>query len=157
MLSVLLPMLLYHFFADGTLKISDDSSIIGALAAIAVIGAFLGSVSISAMTQVQQIVCEYPFSDYLKEEKVFDLYLFFPQFVLLMQLSLIIYSGLSSYCVVIGMVDTYKDEILLSNATLMLYVVTKTWGLVDLLREVAWHKQRYTQFLHTFQRNGSFE
>lgn len=146
-LTTALPVGLYRVFCDGALAIVDDGNAIGALAAIAVIGAFLGSVSISAMTQIQKMICEYPFSDYLKEKKLFDIYLFWPQFTLMFQLSLIIFSGLSSYIFFIGFASSLRDDILLLNATYMIYVVTKTWGLIDMIRTLSWHYENYTRLL----------
>ena len=42
--------------------------------AIAVVGGFLGSVSIATMGQVQKMASEYPFSSYLREQRLFDLF-----------------------------------------------------------------------------------
>jgi multidrug transporter EmrE-like cation transporter len=65
------------YFLSASLRAQiSDSNAITVLSAVAVVGAFFGSVSIATMGQVQRMASEYPFSSYLREEGVFDLFLF---------------------------------------------------------------------------------
>jgi|HubBroStandDraft_4_1064222.scaffolds.fasta_scaffold29935_3 hypothetical protein len=117
------------------------------MSAIAVVGGFFGSVSIATMTQVQRMASEYPFSSYLREQRIFDLFLFWPQYTLLTQICLIVISTVGAAAVRmfnLGEVDRY---IVATDIGLLIYACTKTWKLVDLIRNLTWHYEEYQRLL----------
>jgi hypothetical protein len=117
------------------------------MSAIAVVGGFFGSVSIATMTQIQRMVSEYPFSDYLRELKLFDLFLFWPQFTLLLQISLIVFSTLGAATVRLLSMNDLDRYAIAVDIGLLIYVCSKTWKLVDLIRQLTWHYEEYQRLL----------
>jgi hypothetical protein len=113
--------------------------------AIAVVAGFFGSVSVATIGQVQRMVAEYPFSSYLREEKLFDQFLFWPQFTLLIQILLLLSS--TSAAVLIKLVDCdYLSKYLIAaDVGLLMYVCSKTWNLIDLVRQLTWHYEQYNR------------
>lgn len=139
--SALLPGAVYLW--PSVIGNVEDGASIALLAAIAVVGGFLGSVSIAAITQIQKMVSEYPFSDYLKEERLFDVFLFWPQFVLLFQIAQIIISTVSAVAVVVIKSPQWNLYLLGFNIGFMFYVTSKTWGLLEIIRILTWHYEDY--------------
>lgn len=126
------------------IKIADDGAIT-ILSSVAVAAGFFGSVSIATLGQVQRMVSEYPFSSFLKEEKLFDKFLFWPQYTLLFQIGLLLTSVIAAVSVrVIGDVSWNKYAIAF-DVGLLIYVCTKTWHLIDLVRKLTWHYEDYNR------------
>ena len=113
--------------------------------AIAVVAGFFGSVSVATIGQVQRMISEYPFSSYLRQEKLFDQFLFWPQFTLLLQISLLLVS--TSAAVLTKLMDCeYLNKYFIAvDVGLLIYVCTKTWNLVDLIRQLTWHYEEYNR------------
>lgn len=131
-----------------------DSSAVTVLSAVAVVGGFFGSVSIATMGQVQRMASEYPFSSYLREEKLFDLFLFWPQFTLLMQICLILFSTFAAAFVRLLDVDEFNKYLIAVDVGLLVYVCTKTWNLIELIRNLTWHYEDYGRLLAEHRANG---
>ena len=104
---------------------------------------FLGAVTVAALTHIQSVASKYPFSDYLKEEKLFDQFLFWPQFVLSIQIVHILFSTISAVSVLFINVPSTVLIIIAFNIGFTFYVVTKTWQLVELIRQLMWHSADY--------------
>ncbi len=108
---------------------------------------FLGAVSVGCMNQIYSTLTDELFSDYLKEEHVFDQFLAWPQIILLIQMS---YLFLCAAAIVLVCTTPWNFVRILSLcelSVLTLYITTKTWSLVDLLRVLAWHRQDYARIL----------
>jgi len=121
----------------------SDSDAITVLSAVAVVAGFLGSVSVSAIGNVQRIVSEYPFSSYLREEKLFDLFLFWPQFTLLCQVALLLLSVSMAVALRLFDLSLLSKYVIAVDVGLLVYVCTKTWNLIDLMRKLTWHYEEY--------------
>jgi hypothetical protein len=141
-----LPVLLVYLIGPLLRPIGSDSAAV-TMSAVAVVGGFLGSVSIATMTQVQRMASEYPFSSYLRELHVFDLFLFWPQFTLLTQISLILFSTIGAAAIRAFNLDNFSGYIIVADIGLLVYVCTKTWRLVDLIRNLTWHYEEYQRLL----------
>jgi hypothetical protein len=105
------------------------------------------------MGQVQKMASEYPFSSYLREEGVFDLFLFWPQFALLTQIALILFSTVSAATVRLFNLDNFNQYIIAVDVGLLIYVCTKTWNLVELIRRLTWHYEEYQRLLAEHRRS----
>jgi small-conductance mechanosensitive channel len=128
-------------------------------AALLVVGGFLGAVSINIMGQTVGTVSEARFARYLKDIKAFDYFLFWPQMTLGIQLGLIatsLLSLISYFLAPSSRVTVYSTAVAFG---LLAYSCIKTWSLIELLRQLAWHRQDYTAKLEdeierqTTQRN----
>ena len=124
------------------------------LSAIAVVAGFFGSVSIAAIGQVQGMVCQYPFSGYLKEEGLFDQFLFWPQFALLLQIALLLVSTVFAAFIYVFNLSNWHAYVLAVDIGFLVYVCTKTWDLVDLIRRLTWHYEEYNRLLRVHQGRG---
>lgn len=124
-----------------------DSSAVTVFSSIAVVGGFFGSVSVATMGHVQKMASEYPFSGYLREQKLFDLFLFWPQFTLLAQICLVLLSTLAAVAVRLFDFDLLNKYLIAVDVGLLIYVCTKTWNLIDLIRNLTWHYEEYQRLL----------
>jgi hypothetical protein len=109
------------------------------------VAGFFGSVSVATIGHVQRMVSEYPFSGYLKEEGLFDLFLFWPQLTLLYQISLLLFSATAAVTVRLFDIDYLNRYIMAVDVGILLFVSTKTWGLIDLVRKLTWHYEEYNR------------
>ncbi len=141
----LCPPIAVYFLSSFLRTQVSESNAITILSAVAVVGAFFGSVSIATMGQVQRMVSEYPFSSYLKQEGIFDLFLFWPQFALLMEVSLILFSTCFALFVRLVEYDQANKSIIALDVGMLVYVCTKTWNLIDLVRRLTWHYEHYNR------------
>jgi hypothetical protein len=116
-----------------------DSGATTVFSAIAVVAGFFGSVSVATIGQVQRMVSEYPFSSYLRDEKLFDQFLFWPQFTLLLQIFLLLASASAAVLTRLLDYDFLNKYFIAVDVGLLIYVCTKTWNLVDLIRQLTWH------------------
>ena len=135
--------LLAHLFQPKA-SVTDT---LATLSAMIVVGGLLIAVSVACMTQIYVTVSDPLFGDYLKEEDVFDQFLFWPQLTLLIQ---ILYVIVTSLGIVISL-STSDEFVRLTNITagiaLLIYTTTKTWQLIDTLRLLGWHRQEYASLL----------
>jgi hypothetical protein len=140
------PNISIYFLDVGDEPSISNGEITTILSAFAVVAGVLAAFSISAMTQVQQIASTFPFSDYLKQEKLLNSFIFFPQFTFAAQTLLIILN--CSSVVFCSVFDKYNFEVLIVNFGFLLYVSFKTFGLVDLIRKLTWHFAEYNILLN---------
>ncbi|MGA2895636.1 MAG: hypothetical protein ABSE22_22475 [Xanthobacteraceae bacterium] len=141
------PALLVYLSGSIVRPRIGDSDAVTIFSAVAVVGGFFGSVSIATMGHVQRMVSEYPFSSYLKAEKVFDQFLFWPQFTLLIQIGLILFSICIALAVRLVELEELTKYFIAIDVGLLIYVCTKTWNLIDLVRRLAWHYEDYNRLL----------
>jgi hypothetical protein len=132
----------------------SENSVVTVFSAIAVVAGFFGSVSISTMAQVQRMTSEYPFSDYLRHEELFDLYLFWPQFTLLIQICLLLLSASGAAFIRLFEFDDLNRYLIAIDLGLLIYVCTKTWNLIELIRSLTWHYAEYQQLLAAEKRHA---
>jgi FtsH-binding integral membrane protein len=142
-----IPTLLVYFSGSMVRPRISDSDAMTIFSAVAVVGGFFGSVSIATMGQVQRMVSEYPFSAYLKEEKLFDQFLFWPQFTLLLQVGLILFSICIALLTRLVDLQEFTKYLIAVNVGMLVYVCTKTWNLIDLVRRLSWHFEDYNRLL----------
>ncbi len=132
-----------------------DSNATTVFSAIAVVAGFFGSVSVATIGQVQRMVSEYPFSSYLRDEKLFDQFLFWPQFTLLLQIFLLLASTSAAVLARLMDYDVLNKYFIAVDVGLLLYVCTKTWNLVDLIRQLTWHYEQYNRIYREIRaKNG---
>jgi hypothetical protein len=112
-------------------------------AAFLVAGGFLGAVSINVMSQTVSIVAEPKFARYLEDIKAFDLFIFWPQLTLGIQVVSLIASLTAlviSFLAGSSSLTAYATGAALG---LLAYSFLKAWKLVDLVRQLAWHRRDY--------------
>lgn len=134
----------FEKFAEPYLnKEVSSSDAIAILAAIAVVSSFMGSTSIALTAHLQKVVSEYPFCNYLKEENLFDSFLFWPQFVLLIQITSVFISIASA--VIVGLFKGHIEFsfLIIMSVSITIYSFEKTWKLIDLIREATWYYELY--------------
>jgi hypothetical protein len=149
------PCVVIFFLSSSLRSQIPDSSAITVFSAVAVVAGFFGSVSVATIGQVQKMVSEYPFSSYLREEKLFDQFLFWPQFVLLLQIFLILISTCAAVFTRLVDFDYLNKYFIVVDFGLLFYVCTKTWNFVDLIRRLTWHYERYNRLLKEHQAENS--
>lgn len=91
------------------------------------------------------MVSEYPFSSYMKSEQLFDRFLFWPQFTLLFQIGLLLFSAVMAVLIRLVEYDQWNKFVIAFDVGLLIYVCTKTWNLVDLVRRLTWHYEDYNR------------
>ncbi len=132
-------------FLLETLQAADieSSNAIAALSAMIVVGGLLSAVSVACMTQIYVTVGEPKFGDYLRDEKVLDRFLFWPQFTLLIQIVYVLISAMGIISCAAASAASLRMLLLVEDVALLLYTTTKTWQLIDTMRLLAWHRQEY--------------
>lgn len=113
------------------------------LGSMIVMGGFLGSVSINVLTQIFSLLNHEEFSDFLKEEGVLDIYLFWPQFSFIIQMAFIFASVFGFVSWTVFDVNEWIIRIILFVFGLLIYASIQTLGLIDMVRTLAWHRQNY--------------
>ncbi|WFU28448.1 hypothetical protein QA649_20165 [Bradyrhizobium sp. CB1717] len=146
-----LPLLAVFLMRNSLRPQITDGSIATVLAAIAVVAGFFGSVSVATIGQVQRMVAEYPFSSYLREERLFDQFLFWPQFTLLLQIALLLISAGLAAVTRLFEADGLNRYLIAVDVGLLVYVCSKTWRLVDLVRQLTWHYEQYNRLYKEYQ------
>lgn len=152
-ITAICPVIAGYMFSWCFRGIITDATAAQILASIAVVAGFLGSVSIATATQVQKMASEYPFSSYLRDEKIYDTFFFWPQFTLLLQITLIVLATFSAITIRLINLGQFNNLIVLFNAGLLFYICTKTWKLVELVRTLSWHYEDYTRQLAEYKRS----
>jgi hypothetical protein len=145
------PLLIVFLLSNSLRAQITDNNATTVFSGIAVVAGFFGSVSVATIGQVQRMISEYPFSSYLREEKLFDQFLFWPQFTLLLQITLLLVS-ISAVVLTRLMDHDYLNKYFIAvDIGLLIYVCTKTWSLVDLIRELTWHYEQYNRLYRQHQ------
>jgi len=150
-LCLLAPLAVVLFSSSLVRQKILDGDAVTVLSAIAVVAGFFGSVSVSTIGNVQRMVSEYPFSSYLKEEHLFDQFLFWPQFTLLLQIFLLLFSAVAAVVIRMFDISFWSKYVIAVDIGLLFYVCTKTWNLVDLMRRLTWHYEEYNRLYKEFR------
>jgi hypothetical protein len=140
-----LPVGLVFFVSSSLRSQVSETNAVTIFSAVAVVAGLFGSVSVATIGQVQKMASEYPFSSYLREEKLFDQFLFWPQFTLLIQITLILISTCGALALRLIDLDHMNKYFIALDVGLLIYVCTKTWNLVDLIRRLTWHYEHYNR------------
>jgi hypothetical protein len=148
-LCVTTPIIISFFGKEYLNKNFAVADAITIISSIAVIGSFLGASSVALTAHLQKIISEYPFANYLKSEGLFDSYLFWPQFVLLIQI--VCTSICVIFNVVIGVFNLawLSSHLIIFSLFIIMYAFIKTWQLIDLIRHVTWHYEDYMSQYHS--------
>ena len=101
------------------------------------------------------MVSEYPFSSYLKDEGQFDQFLFWPQYTLMLQIGLLLASALAAISVRLVAFNSWNKYLISLDLGLLIYVCTKTWNLVDLVRKLTWYYEDYNRQFKEYQAQQS--
>lgn len=124
-------------FSPWQPKDLSSSNLLAIYAAFITAVGFLGALSIYGMSHVMSVCLRYPFSMFLQGEDLFDEFIFWPQYILLVQF-LCMLCHVLSICISL-LTDRYNDYVLASNVSFFLYTLLLTWNLIDLMRQVSWH------------------
>ena len=125
----------------GESKIDIDMSPFSA--SLLVMGGFFGAASVNVMREVFSLTSDKDFADYLKTENVLHIYLFWPQFTLLIQMTYIFISSMTIFTHIVFGVDEIAVRMFILNFGFMIYTILKTWQLISMVRELAWYRQVY--------------
>ena len=142
------PLAINFYFGDKLNPSTQAADLIAILAAMAVVSSFLGATSIALTAHLQKMVSEYPFCNYLKKEGMFDAFLFWPQFTLLIQIICVSISILFACAIGIFGVIKFANFFIIFTLFFTVYTFTKTWNLIDLIRVVTWHYEDYMSIFH---------
>lgn len=113
------------------------------LTSLATVEGLFSALSIFAMTQIQTMCAKYPFSDYLDENKLLDIYIFTPQWILALQLAALMGNIISIIAIVARPMGDIIEIVVAVNVGVAFYVFLKTWSLVDAIRTLTWHYATY--------------
>lgn len=113
-------------------------------AAFLVVGGFLGALSINIMSQTVSILSESKFARYLRDIKVFDFFIFWPQMTLGVQISSIMMSLVALIFYFFDHTSQWAAYSAGAAFGLTVYSCLKAWSLIDLVRQLAWHRLDYT-------------
>jgi hypothetical protein len=149
------PTLTVFLFSSSLRSQITDSNATTVFSGIAVVAGFFGSVSVATIGQVQRMISEYPFSSYLRDEKLFDQFLFWPQFTLLLQIFLLLVSTSAVVLIRLMDYDCLNKYFIAADIGLLIYVCTKTWNLIDLIRQLTWHYEQYNRLYKQYQAESS--
>lgn len=132
----------YKFVFEDHIELNAGKSTT-ILSALAGVEGLFGALSIFAMTQIQEMCSRYPFSDYLRDRGLFDIYIFTPQWILLVQLCALMLNMVGIVLVLSTSAMELRNLIVIINIGLAFYVFFKTWSLVDAIRTLVWHYADY--------------
>lgn len=85
LLLCVVPLTVIHYFEIELPNNIDSSEFINLTSSVIVFSGILGAFSVSSIAQVQSIISNYPFSDYLIEEGLFNQFSFIPQHTFFLQ------------------------------------------------------------------------
>ncbi|HEY8698430.1 MAG TPA: hypothetical protein VIM02_12510 [Rhizomicrobium sp.] len=131
----------------GAVHISSGDSI-QILAGMMIVGGLLSAVSVACMSQIYDTIADPLFGDYLREEEVFDEFLFWPQLTLLIQIVFVILCVLAIMVAITLRDNGYTLLAICVVIAIMIYTALKTWNLIEAMRLLAWHRQEYLFLLH---------
>jgi hypothetical protein len=119
-----------------------------------VVGGVLAAVSVACMNQIYVSVADPAFGDYLREEKVFEQLLFWPQFTLLIQIAFVIVCAIGLFLSLSVKLNGYLVFSVCCGVALMIYTAFKTWNLIETMRLLAWHRQDYLFLLQQYEQQS---
>lgn len=125
------------------------------LGAMMVIGGLLSTVCINIMRETYAITGEKDFAAFLRKLNLFDQYLFWPQYVLLLQLSLVVYCLVVISAIVVFPTQTFVPYLVSCAFGFLFYVAVKTYGLVDMVRVLVWHRQDFREQWEAAEREAA--
>jgi hypothetical protein len=145
------PVVVVFWLGSSLRPQITDTNATTVFTGIAVVAGFFGSVSVATIGQVQRMISEYPFSSYLRDVRAFDQFLFWPQFTLLLQIFLLLASTSAAVFTRLMDYDQLNKYLIAADVGLLVYVCTKTWNLVDLVRQLTWHYEQYNRLSREYQ------
>lgn len=145
-LTIGVPIFIVWYWNDQATKLLAEPRIVTVLTAVMVVGGLLSSVCVNVMREVFSLVlAEQKFATYLRELGLFDQYIFWPQYTLLIQLVLMMYCVFLIAVFVILPDAQFVPYLVGITFGALLYVATKTYNLVGMVRVLAWHRQQFRE------------
>jgi hypothetical protein len=77
--------------------------------------------------------------------------LFWPQFALLLQITLLLASTIAAVLARLIDYDHLLKYFVAVDVGFLIYVCTKTWNLIDLIRRLTWHYEQYNRMYKEHQ------
>lgn len=141
---IVLPLGFYHLYVKRDILSINDQNLYSFISAVLVVYGLFGAATIQSIVQIQQITTQFPFSDFLKKQKVFDIYNALPLYVFLIDMASIFICCL---CLIISSTikDTYNGHILILLTCNMLYCAIITYDLLNVIRGLAFHTEEYNR------------
>ncbi len=124
-------------------KISSDE-FVSFHTSLLVFSGIIAAFSISSINHIMNLTSKYPFSDYLMEEKLFNSFVFYPQFVFIIQCALAVFSVIficSHF--IFDFNEPNRFRLVLFSSGYAVYMIIRTVGLLGLMRLLNWHFARY--------------
>jgi hypothetical protein len=123
------------------------------VSAVLVVYGIFSAVTIQAVVQVQQVTTVFPFSDFLKERGVFDIYNALPIYVFLIDVVSM------SFCVVMMVLtsflgDDFNFYVIIFSASNVVYCAKITYDLLNVLRGLSFHLQDYQRIKFDVENDG---
>lgn len=144
---VLMPSIVTYAFIDTSNAKTPDGTTITVLSSMIVIYGFFGAATVAALTQINEISIRFPFSDFLKEMEVFEIYTALPNYVFIVQVLSIIIS-----CSFIVFINIFEDSLnlyfVLICSGLTIYCCKLTIDLLNVIRGLAYHYAEYQKIMH---------
>lgn len=152
---VVVPSILIYGFVDTSIAKTTDAIAISILSSMIVIYGFFGAATVAALTQINEIATRFPFSDFLKQMKVFEIYTALPNYVFIVQIFSIIIC--CAFVVAINIIDEYINlySIVICSG-LTVYCCKMTIDLLNVIRGLSYHYAEYQKVMHE-EINGADE
>lgn len=134
----------WHWYAEAAPLLRQRETL-AVMSGVMVVGGLLSSVCVNLMREVFSLVSEQSFAKYLRKLGLFNQYIFWPQFTLFMQLFLMIYCVLVIAVFAIVPTAYLLPYLVATSFGGLIYVTTKTYNLVGMVRILVWHRQEYRE------------
>lgn len=144
---VIAPSILIYAFIDTSAAKTTDAIAISILSSMIVIYGFFGAATVAALTQINEIATRFPFSDFLKEMEVFEIYTALPNYVFIVQvLSIVICCAFVLFINLIG--DDINLYSIAISSGLTVYCCKMTIDLLNVIRGLSYHYAEYQKIMH---------
>lgn len=144
---VVLPSAVLYIFFDRIESVTTDATANSILTSMLVVYGFFGAATVAALTQINELATRFPFSDFLKQMGVFEIYTALPNYVFFVQVFSIIVC-----CACIVSVNLISDQINIFSVVicsgLTIYCCKMTIDLLNVIRGLSFHYAEYQRIFH---------
>lgn len=137
------PITVVWYWNEDATRLLSDPKLLAVISGLMVVGGLLSSVCVNVMREVFSLVSEHKFATYLRELGLFNQYIFWPQFTLLLQLLLMMYCVAVIAAFVVLPTSHLLPYLVATAFGALTYVATKTYNLVGMVRVLVWHRQEF--------------
>lgn len=145
-------MLTFHTEIDYEYNESKDALILLSSLSITISG-ILGAFAISASIHISNLSSQFPLSDFLIEIDALDEFLFFPQYVIAIQMLTLIYA-ISAILISFFAEVNIIAFLIFSVGFSIVLMCKKTWGLISIMRQLSWY---HSHFMSEYNKAQSSE